>query len=158
MPYRVDDPKDKEPTPARGRAAVADEPEKPPEPPRPGEIVRTDGGLDERSDIIGGNIKETLNIPVTAPTKDYNRIRRLMIRAAKTKVVKALGPIERPLAEWGLFGEGDEVVGHFILLDLDTGDKIEVVDRLKIEGDHIFANAQQLNKALMRGDALQELL
>jgi multidrug efflux pump subunit AcrA (membrane-fusion protein) len=141
---------------ARSRAAVAEE--APPEPPKPGEIVRTDGGVDERTDILGGGIKETLNIPVTAAPKDRTRQQRLMIRAAKTKVVKALGPIERPLAEWGLVGENDEVVGHFILVDLDTGDKVEVVDRLKIEGDKIYANAQQLNKALMKGEALKELL
>lgn len=137
----------------------ADQPEKPPEPPKPGEVVRTEGGISADKDILGGGIKETLNIPVTAATKDRTREQRITLRAAKAAGTKALaGVVGRPLDEWGLVGEGDEVVGHFILVDLDTLDKIEVIDRYKIEGDHIYANGQQLPKALMNGEALKELL
>lgn len=150
--------KDAEVAPARAssRAATA-EAEETPEPPKPGEIVRTEGGITDR-DILGGGIKETLNIPVTAAPKDYTRMQRLLIRAAQTKVAKALGPMERPLVEWGLYGEGDTIDGHYILVDLDSGDKIEVIDRLEIKDDKVYANAQNLNKLLMKGDALKELL
>jgi hypothetical protein len=147
-----DDQPPEDPRPIADQAPVA------PEPPKPGEVVRTDGGIDARSDILGGEIKETVNIPVTAPTKDRTRMQRLLIRAARAPGTAKLSVVSgRPLDTWGIVGEGDEVVGHFILVDLDTLDKIEVIDRYKVEGDHVYANAQNLPKALVAGDGLKQL-
>lgn len=152
------DDKDARATAVAERKGIAENEPHPPAPPKPGEVVRTDGGISADKDILGGGIKETVNIPVTTPPKDRTRAQRLIIRAAKAAGTKKLaGIVGRPIDEWGLVGEGDEVIGHFILVDLDTLEKIEVIDRWKVEGDHIYANAQQLPKALVAGEGLQEL-
>jgi hypothetical protein len=136
----------------------ADQPAEQPAPPKPGEVVRTDGGITANKDILGGGIKETINIPVETAPKDRTRMQQLMIRAAKAKGTQKLAPlVGRPLDEWGLVGKDDEVRGHFILVDLDTLDKVEVIDYWKIDQDRVFANAQQLPKLLVMGDGLKQL-
>lgn len=151
----------------RGRAAAiadrrenapAEQPETPP-PPKPGEVVRTDGGMDTR-DVVGGGIKETVNIPVTAAPRDRTRQQKLLIQAANAKGTRKLaGIVGRPLEEWGLVGAGDRVIGHFVLVDLETLDKIEVTDEWRIPDDdkRVFANAQQLPKLLVQGEGLKQL-
>jgi hypothetical protein len=142
---------------AERRSSTPDEQTEIPTPPKPGEVVRNDGGIDTK-DILGGGIKETVNVPVTAAAKDKTRQQKLIIRAAKAAGTKRLaGVVGRPLDEWGLVGEGDKVVGHFILVDLDTLDKIEIIDEYTIEGDHVYANAQQLPKLLVQGEGLKQL-
>jgi hypothetical protein len=136
---------------------IADEAPATPEPPKPGEVVRTEGGMDTR-DIVGGNIKETVNVPVTAAPKDRLRMQRLLIRASKAAGTQKLALVTgRPLDEWGLLGEGDRVVGHFVLIDLDTLEKIEVKEEYTVEGDRVLANSQQIPKLIAFGDGLKQL-
>jgi hypothetical protein len=136
---------------------LADEAPATPEPPKPGEVVRTEGGMDTR-DIVGGNIKETVNVPVTTAPKDRTRMQRLLIRASKAAGTAKLALVTgRPLDEWGLVGEGDRVVGHFVLVDLDTLEKIETIDEYTVEGDRVFANVQQIPKLIAFGDGLKQL-
>lgn len=160
---------DKEKDETTGRAAVAerrtraaeqeqtDQPDQP-TPPKPMEVVRVDGGIDTR-DILGGNIAETVNIPVEAPARDRTRQMELMLRASRAAGTKKLREtlVSRPLEEWGLVGKGDELRGHYILVDLDSLEKVEVIDYWKIDEDRVFANAQQLPKLLMRDNALEQL-
>jgi hypothetical protein len=143
----------------RRENAPAEQPDTPP-PPKPGEVVKTDGGIDQR-DIIGGGISHTLNTPVTAATKDRTRQQDIMVRASKAAGTRKLaGVVGRPLEEWGLVSGGDRLVGHFILVDLDTLDKVEVgPDEWTIPADEqkVYANAQQLPKLLVAGDGLKKL-
>lgn len=126
--------------------------------PEPGDVVKRKGGLTAEEDVVGGNVAESFSTPVTGAARDTNRARRLMLRAAKARGVQRVGAlVGRPLDEWGLVGEGDRVLGHYMLIDLDTLKKVEVIDEWVVEGDRIFANAQQWPKALVHGDTLEKL-
>lgn len=144
----------------RRAAAPAEQPEAPP-PPKPGEVVKTEGGIAAERDILGGGIKHTLNTPVTGPVRDRTRMQDMMIRASRAAGTKKLANVVgRPIEEWGLVSGGDRLVGHFILVDLDTLDKIETgPDEWTIPDDEekVYANAQQLPKLLVAGDGLKKL-
>lgn len=119
-------------------------------------VVRK-GGIDER-DVVGGNVSETINQPSDAGTRDRTRAQRVLFRAARAAGTAKVGAlVGRPLDEWGLFGQGDTVTGHYMLIDLDTLKKVEVTERMVIAEDRIFANAQQWPKALVHGDLLETL-
>jgi hypothetical protein len=115
------------------------------------------GSIDER-DVVGGNIKEQVNQPSSGTKRDSTRAERLLVRAAKaagTQKVAAL--VGRPITEWGLVGLGDELNGHYVLIDLDSLEKVEVIDRWVINDDRIFANSQQWPKPLVHGDTLERI-
>lgn len=127
--------------------------------PVPQTVQVLDGGPTGSFDVVGGNIAQTFNQPLDTLPRDRTRAARLMIRAAKAMVKHPeLGPlIGRPIDEWGLVGEGDTVIGHYVLIDLDSLEKVEVIDRWQIHEDRVFANAQQWPKALVWGETLAEL-
>ena len=56
--------------------------------------------------------------------------------------------VQRNLLDWGLVGQGDVVVGHMILVDLDSGEKVRVMPGTRIEEDRLFANTR--NAQVMR--------
>lgn len=126
--------------------------------PVPQTVERREGGLTGTFDVVGGNIKETVNQPLDALPRDANRRQRLLLRAARAKGTQTVAAIVgRPIDEWGLVGQGDTVIGHFVLIDLDTLEKVEVIDRWQIDQDRVFANSQQWPKALVHGDGLEQL-
>jgi len=128
--------------------------------PTPQVVVREEGGATGDFDVVGGNIAETVNQPLDAAQRDRTRAARLMMRAAKAVGGWPAGlsaMIGRPADEWGLVGQGDTVTGHFVLIDLDSLEKVEVTERWQIDQDRVFANAQQWPKALVHGETLAEI-
>lgn len=128
--------------------------------PTPQVVVREEGGATGDFDVVGGNISETVNQPLDAAPRDRTRAARLMMRAAKAVDGWPAGlsaMIGRPADEWGLVGQGDTVIGHYVLIDLDSLEKVEVTERWQIDEDRVFANSQQWPKALVWGETLAEI-
>lgn len=125
--------------------------------PTPQTVQRSDGGATGDFDVVGGNIAETLNQPLDAAPRDRDRASRILLRAAGAKGYQKIASMVRPLDELGLVGQGDTVIGHHVLIDLDTLAKVEVTDRWQIGEDRIFCNSQQIPKALAHGDTLESL-
>lgn len=126
--------------------------------PVPQTVERREGGLTGSFDVVGGNIAETVNQPLDTLPRGPNRTQDLLIRASQAKgTSRLLAAGARPVDTWGLVGKGDTVTGHFVLVDLETLEKVEVIDRWQIDQDRIFANSQNLPKALMHGDGLEKL-
>jgi hypothetical protein len=98
-----------------------------------------------------------VNQPTAGAAKDTTRQARLMLRAAKAMGKHGgLGALLGSADTWGLVGLGDELNGHFVLIDLDTLEKVVVGEHWVIDQDKVFANAQQWPKALVQGDTLQK--
>jgi hypothetical protein len=121
------------------------------------EVQKAKGGGLASNDLMAGE-HSTVNQPAPAAAKDTTRAARLMLRAAKAMAKHpGLGSLVGSADTWGLVGLGDEVVGHFVLIDLDTLEKVVVGDRWVIDEDKVFANAQQWPKALVQGDVLKQV-
>jgi hypothetical protein len=121
------------------------------------EVTRAKGGGLASNDIMAGD-HETVNQPVGGAPKDMTRAARLMLKAAKAMAKHpGLGALVGSADTWGLVGLGDELHGHFVLIDLDTLDKVVVGEHWVVDVDKVFANAQQWPKALMVGDTLKKV-
>jgi hypothetical protein len=121
------------------------------------EVQVEEGGGLASNDLMAGKIAQTINQPSAGAVKDTTRQARLMLRAAKAMSKHAgLATLLPPADTWGLVGQGDELNGHYVLIDLESLEKVVVTERWVIDEDRIFANAQQWPKALMQGDTLQK--
>ena len=121
------------------------------------EVQVEEGGGLASNDLMAGKIAQTINQPSGGAQKDTTRAARLMIRAAKAMGKHAGLATLLPSADtWGLVGQGDELNGHYVLIDLDSLEKVVVTERWVIDEDRVFANAQQWPKALVQGDTLQK--
>jgi hypothetical protein len=120
------------------------------------EVVKEKGGGLAVNDLMAGE-HTTVNQPVAGAAKDTTRAARLMLRAAKAMAKHpGLGSLVGSADSWGLVGLGDTIDGHFVLIDLDTLEKVVVVEHWVIDEDRVFANAQNWPKALVQGDTLQK--
>lgn len=108
-------------------------------------------------EVAGGNIAKVLDPPI-----DPNRVNNPLTkeRAALLSPIgqKLAGFIGRPPAEWGLLGPGDELRGHMLLLDLNTGEKVRGNDGHRVNPGQLYANLRNLPESLSTGDTIEQIL
>jgi hypothetical protein len=118
------------------------------------------GMLLPNREIAGGAIREVLE-PEPDPQTPRRDLAALAMRAAGSAVSqKAGGAIGRPVSDWGLLTKGDRISATMILVDLDTGQKVEIMggNVTELKDDRLFANARNFPQALVEGDTLERLV
>ena len=115
--------------------------------------------LEVRQSEFSGNVKRVLEAPPAETSRTYGTAHTVLVRAASTRVAQLLASlVQRPLTEWGLLVEGDEVKGHMDLLDLNTGEKVQALPGHRIGKDGLFANLKNFPQFLGEGDTIERIL
>lgn len=80
-----------------------------------------------------------------APADDTRTV--LERRAARSALMQAwltVAGIARPVAEWGLLGQGAEIAGHMGLVDVESLARVRAFPGAVIAEDRVFANARNI--------------
>jgi hypothetical protein len=113
--------------------------------------------LPAAGEVGGGNIAKLLDAPPTLDTlaQPYVREQAAMASNVGKQIAGLTG---RPVTEWGVYGPGDTVRGHMLLLDLNTGQKVRAMDGHRINQGELYMNLRNVPESLAAGDTIDRVL
>jgi hypothetical protein len=109
-------------------------------------------------EVAGGNIAKVLDPPPGAGGSMNAALTRERA-ALLSPVGRKLAPyIQRPPAEWGIIGPGDQIRGHMLLLNLNSGEKHRAMDGHVVNDGELYLNLRNLPESLSTGNTIDQLL
>jgi hypothetical protein len=122
-----------------------------------GDVGPYGASLPPGGEVAGGNIAKVLDPP---PDQSQLNTPLTRERAALLSPIgrKLAGFIQRPVAEWGVLVPGDQIRGHMLLLNLNTGEKVRAMDGHVLNAGELYANLRNLPESLSTGDTIDQVL